>query len=62
MATGEDFEKDDPWPDFDGAIIHARQSVRQDGRLSWIRCDKKFILPLPEESAFLRGGGWLPFT
>ena len=47
MATGEDFEKGEPWPDFDGAIIHARESVRQDRRLSWIRCDKKFALPPP---------------
>ena len=48
MATGEDFEKGEPWPDFDGAIIHARESVRQDGRLSWIRCDEKFVLSPPK--------------
>ena len=48
MATGEDFEKGEPWPDLDGAIIHARESVRQDGRLSWIRCDEKFVLSPPK--------------
>ena len=50
MATGEDFEKGEPWPDFDGAIIHARESVRHDGKVPWIRCDQKFVL-LPGDNA-----------
>lgn len=49
-ATDEDFEKGEPWPDFDGAIIHAREAARQDGRVAWIRCDKKFVLS-PEDIA-----------
>ena len=40
----EDFAKGEPWHDLDNAIVHARESVRQDGRLPWIRCDKKFVL------------------
>jgi len=40
----EDFAKGEPWHDLDSAIVHARESVRQDGRLPWIRCDKKFVL------------------
>jgi hypothetical protein len=50
MATGEDFEKGEPWPDFDGAIIHAHEAARQDSRVAWIRCDKKFVLS-PEDIA-----------
>ncbi len=37
-----------PWQEFDGAIIHARETVRPDGRVPWIRCDKKFVLS-PED-------------
>jgi len=44
VATGEDFAMGEQWHDLDNAIIHARESARQDGRLPWIRCDKKFVL------------------
>ena len=40
----EDFAKGEQWHELDNAIVHARESVRQDGRLPWIRCDKKFVL------------------
>jgi hypothetical protein len=43
-ATGEDFAKGDSWPELDAAIIHAREAVRQDRRVPWIRCDGKFVL------------------
>ncbi len=43
-ATGDDFAKGDPWPELDAAIIHAREAVRKDQRVPWIRCDKKFVL------------------
>jgi hypothetical protein len=47
-ATGEDFEAGEAWQEFDGAIIHAHEMVRPDGRVPWIRCDKKFVLS-PED-------------
>jgi len=43
-ATGEDFTNGEHWNAFDDAIIHARETVRQDGWVPWIRCDKKFVL------------------
>ena len=48
--TAEDFAKGEPWPDFDSAIIHAHEAARQDGRVAWIRCDKKFVMS-PEDIA-----------
>jgi len=43
-ATGDDFAKGEPWPELDDAIIHARETVREDRCVAWIRCDKKFVL------------------
>ncbi len=43
-ATGEDFAQGDPWPELEAAIIHAKEAVRQDRLVPWIRCDKKFVL------------------
>jgi hypothetical protein len=43
-ATGEDFAKGEQWPELDDAIIHAREAIRQDRHVPWIRCDKKFVL------------------
>ncbi len=42
--TDEDYAKGEPWHHLDNAIVHARESERQDGKLPWIRCDKKFVL------------------
>ncbi len=47
-ATGNDFAKGEPWPALEDAIIHARETVRADRSVAWIRCDKKFILS-PED-------------
>jgi hypothetical protein len=43
-ATGNDFAKGEAWDNLDAAIIHAREAVRADRRLPWIRCDGKFVL------------------
>jgi len=43
-ATGEKFAEGEKWPTLDDAIIHAGETVRQDGKQPWIRCDKKFVL------------------
>ena len=48
--TDEDYAKGEPWHDLDNAIIHAWESVRQDGKVPWIRCDQKFVLP-PDDIA-----------
>lgn len=47
-ATPEDFARGEPWVELDHAIVHAREAVRRDGMLPWIRCDKKFVLS-PED-------------
>jgi hypothetical protein len=43
-ATGADFAKGEQWPELDAAIIHARETVRPDRQVPWIRCDQKFVL------------------
>jgi hypothetical protein len=47
-ASGDDFAKGEPWPTLEDAIIHARETVRADRHVAWIRCDKKFLLS-PED-------------
>lgn len=42
--TGEDFAAGERYHDLDGAIIFARECVRADRALPWIRCDGKFVL------------------
>jgi hypothetical protein len=47
-ATAEDFARGELWVGLDDAIVHAREAVRRDEMLPWIRCDKKFVLS-PED-------------
>jgi len=49
-ATGADFAKGEQFHAFDDAVIHARETAREDGRVPWIRCDQKFVLS-PEDIA-----------
>jgi hypothetical protein len=43
-ATSEDFAKGEAWSELEGAIIHARETPRQDRQVPWIRCEQKFVL------------------
>lgn len=49
-ATGADFANGEQWNAFDDAVVHARETVRKDGHVAWIRCDQKFVLS-PEDIA-----------